>query len=137
MRFTSEQRNAFRIALAQDGLRIKGYRTIGDTTVIVAIEDASIREEVEKGLRINRPRQPTISDMVINFSRAVFGFVKSGCKVVSEDEFKRRLEICRSCDLWDETARRGMGKCKHFKCGCTKVKHWMEISKCPLGKWSA
>jgi len=78
---------------------------------------------------------PSISQMISNFTSAMANWAKGGFKIVSQEEFTRRLEICRKCDAWNEQARGGLGKCNHVKCGCTKLKHWLETSKCPDGKW--
>lgn len=48
----------------------------------------------------------------------------------SEDEFQRRMDICRSCEYFrvkTETCR---------KCGCfMKLKTKLERSHCPINKW--
>lgn len=48
----------------------------------------------------------------------------------SEDEFQRRMDICRSCEFFrvkTETCR---------KCGCfMKLKTKLERSHCPINKW--
>lgn len=80
-------------------------------------------------------KSPTILNMVSNFTKTMIQFVKSGLAIVGENEFQRRLTICRGCNLWDEAGRHGLGKCFHKKCGCTKIKHWLETSDCPIKKW--
>jgi len=47
-----------------------------------------------------------------------------------EDVKVIRMDICRTCDRWDERFNR----CK--ECGCQmKVKVNLTSSECPLGKW--
>jgi predicted Zn-ribbon and HTH transcriptional regulator len=59
-----------------------------------------------------------------------------GFPVSSKDIFDERLNLCKSCDEWDENGFSGTGKCK--KCGCsTQAKLRMATSKCPIGKWNA
>jgi hypothetical protein len=47
-----------------------------------------------------------------------------------EEEFERRMDICRSCEFFrvrTETCR---------KCGCfMKLKTKLERANCPIGKW--
>jgi hypothetical protein len=61
-------------------------------------------------------------------------WVTSGAKVVSGCNLSSRLEICHSCDFWDQSGFGGTGSCK--KCGCsTYTKLRMATSKCPIDKW--
>lgn len=76
----------------------------------------------------------SIKAMLSNFITESVKLAKSGFKLTSEEEFHRRLEICRKCSFWDEAARNGLGKCR--KCGCTKLKHWYSTSHCPIKLWS-
>ncbi|WP_309386088.1 hypothetical protein [Cerasicoccus frondis] len=78
---------------------------------------------------------PTILEMTSNFAGAMLRFAKSGFKTVDEPTAHSRLAVCRSCEFWDEKARKGLGKCKHSKCGCTIIKHYLATEKCPLNKW--
>lgn len=80
--------------------------------------------------------QPTVVELLENFSKATVKFLKSGMPVVDEAVCKARLKICGECEHWDGKARFGLGKCAHVKCGCTKLKHWMASEKCPIGKWA-
>jgi hypothetical protein len=48
----------------------------------------------------------------------------------SEQEFDRRMDICRSCEFF----RVKTETCK--KCGCfMKLKTKLERAHCPIGKW--
>jgi len=48
----------------------------------------------------------------------------------SEQEFNRRMDICRSCEFF----RSKTETCK--KCGCfMKLKTKLERAHCPIGKW--
>lgn len=80
-------------------------------------------------------RNPTLLQLSSNFSKAVFAWAKGGFKIVSKDEFDRRLGVCRQCPLWDEKGYAGWGRCRHGKCQCTMIKHWLATEKCPDGKW--
>jgi|TARA_R110000751_G_scaffold79623_3_gene160418 hypothetical protein len=89
-----------------------------------------VRESIE-----SQPKPPTVKEMSSNFAKATSKWVKSGFKIVTKKQFSKRLEACRSCSFWDESARLGMGKCNHKGCGCTKGKLWMETESCPIEKW--
>jgi len=78
---------------------------------------------------------PTIRQMAGNFTKALLWWAAKGFLITTEQHFWIRLHICRKCGDWDEKARKGLGKCNHKKCGCTKLKLWMRTEKCPAGKW--
>jgi len=78
---------------------------------------------------------PTIWQMVGNFAEATKDWAAKGFPVVQSSEFDRRLSLCRACEFWEEEARLGAGKCNHTECGCSKLKHWLATSKCPLKLW--
>jgi len=73
---------------------------------------------------------PSIMEQAGNLLHESVEFAKSGFQTVNEDEFHRRIDICRACPAFDA----GQGRCK--ECGCfMKVKAKMEAAKCPLNKW--
>jgi hypothetical protein len=77
---------------------------------------------------------PGIMEMAKNAMGAAKRFAKSGFAMVPDEEFKRRSDICASCEFWEASARMGMGKC--LKCGCSSTKFRMASEKCPLEKWN-
>lgn len=84
---------------------------------------------------IPQPDPPTISEMVGNFGGAMLRWAMAGFATVDEVAFRLRLESCRACAFWDESARGGAGKCNHPKCGCTKAKLWLATERCPITRW--
>lgn len=56
--------------------------------------------------------------------------------LVSDEIYNQRLEICRSCEWYDEEKNTGTSaRCK--KCGCwLQAKARMGLDSCPIGKWS-
>jgi hypothetical protein len=49
---------------------------------------------------------------------------------ISDEEASRRLDICNSCEFFDQIQKR----CR--KCGCyMAVKTYLKAEKCPIGKW--
>jgi hypothetical protein len=95
-------------------------------------------------LTVQRPSEPepTAFELAVNFSGAmarVTAAAFSGKQVwVSEEDYRKRASICDNCELWDGTARFGLGKCKAPGCGCSKFKSWLFTEKCkhPSGsKW--
>lgn len=80
-------------------------------------------------------KEPTVAEMVSNFAGALSRWVKAGAPIVPEEEFQRRLAVCRGCEHWIEAARLGLGKCNAPGCGCTKGKLWFQTETCPLKKW--
>ena len=73
---------------------------------------------------------PSIMEQAGNLLHESVEFAKSGFQTLNEDEFHRRIDICRACPAFDAD----QGRCK--ECGCfMKVKAKMETAKCPLNKW--
>jgi len=83
-----------------------------------------------------RPQEPTAAELAANFSSALARWSAAGFPVVSRETYEARAAVCEPCEFWDGAARLGLGKCRHKKCGCTKMKRWLATEKCPLGKWS-
>jgi predicted Zn-ribbon and HTH transcriptional regulator len=79
---------------------------------------------------------PKIRDMAKSLGSSVAKFIKSGMRKVSPEQFEERLQVCKTCDLWDSSGFGGTGRCK--KCGCsTWAKLRMATERCPIGKWEA
>ena len=78
--------------------------------------------------RAHRP--PPLAHQAWNLAWALGQFVSDGCRLVSTDEYRRRLETCDTCEF-----RRG-GRC--MKCGCRlRWKARGRAFRCPAGKWPA
>ena len=78
--------------------------------------------------------RPKLTAQIKSVSLAIGRFAKSGFTTVEPEVLEQRLNICKSCDLWDPTAFLNTGRCK--KCGCsTQAKLRMATEKCPIGKW--
>ena len=82
------------------------------------------------------PDEPSAADLLVNFSSAVAQWSAAGFPVATRQTFEERSAVCSACEFWDGSARLGLGKCKHKKCGCTRFKRWLASERCPLGKWS-
>jgi hypothetical protein len=83
-----------------------------------------------------KPEPPSLFQMAKNVTSAASRFIKTGMKVVTEEQLQQRLEICRSCDKFDSAALNGTGRC--LLCGCsTALKLKMASEKCPVDKWKA
>ena len=76
----------------------------------------------------------TFSTKSLNFGKAITEWVTDGFKVPTESQISERLEICKSCEFWNENGFVGTGLCE--KCGCsTEAKIRMSSQKCPIDKW--
>lgn len=74
--------------------------------------------------------EPEIFTLAKNFGNSVINHLADGMKKVSEEEFAKRLDICKKCDKFDSLNTR----CK--ECGCfLKVKASWNSEKCPLDFW--
>ena len=91
-------------------------------------------EFVDDGLKEIDPegsrRGPSFWNTVSNFSRAMYDWSKKGFEVSSKEESERRLNICKSCPLYENL------RCKHADCGCfVNAKARVATESCPVGKW--
>jgi hypothetical protein len=102
-----------------------------------ARENALIAQQQEKAEDApNKKILATPTQMITSASTAALNWVKSGLKTLSEEQIQARLDVCKSCDLWDKEALNGTGRCR--KCGCsTWAKIRMASESCPEKKWLA
>lgn len=71
-----------------------------------------------------------VFNMAGRLTRSVFNHAKDGFKKVDEEIFQKRLDICKTCELFDKDQTR----CK--KCGCfLNIKASWSSEKCPIDKW--
>lgn len=75
----------------------------------------------------------TMPEMMKNLGQAAILYATDGFKNCTKEQHDQRLDICKSCELWDASGYMGLGKCK--KCGCSGMKLWVASSQCPIGKW--
>ena len=75
----------------------------------------------------------TLFDMAQNFTSSVAEWAKAGAPVVTEEQFKKRVEICQGCEFFDAKAFGNRGKCT--KCGCSSYKLFLSTANCPIEKW--
>jgi hypothetical protein len=79
-------------------------------------------------------KYPSITTMAQTFAESIVQWAKKGFKVVNEEQFNERLNICRGCELWDSKALNGGGRCRD--CGCsTQAKLRIATERCPKDKW--
>ena len=73
-------------------------------------------------------RPPRLIRRAWSLTQALADFAADGFKTLTEAEYRRRLEICDTCD------RRRGNQC--LECGCyLKLKARGSAFQCPLGKW--
>lgn len=78
---------------------------------------------------------PSPISLAQNFMKATLRWAKAGFPVVTEAEYRFRAERCGACKHWNPTDYRGLGKCTHKDCGCTKLKRFIKTETCPIGRW--
>jgi hypothetical protein len=77
---------------------------------------------------------PSFLSQVKSFYGASKKFIGAGMLIATEEDVKKRLDICSTCEWWDSAALNKTGRCK--KCGCsTWAKLRMATEQCPIGKW--
>ena len=89
------------------------------------------RKRIEKEKREEEEaikQAPSIMKQAANLTRAVSKHVAGGLKEVDFVDYAERLNICKECDLRDNT------RCTD--CGCFLLKKaWWRSEDCPQGKW--
>lgn len=83
------------------------------------------------------PPEPSAAELAGNFAGALTRWAVEGFQIVLREQYDARAAVCNSCELWDGSARMGLGICKSPKCGCTSFKRWLSTERCPLAKWPA
>lgn len=81
--------------------------------------------------------EPTLVDELKSLREALARLRASGKKITPREARTHRAKTCAGCPLWSSRARFGLGKCRHSKCGCTRLKVWIASESCPAGKWPA
>ena len=84
------------------------------------------------GTSVVRSRPSLVSKMA-NFAKATMNHVATGMHGVSNDDFEKRLDICKSCEFLDNL-NKDNPSC--VKCGCLlNIKLSWASEGCPVGKW--
>ncbi len=74
--------------------------------------------------------EPGLLEKGLNLGKAMVNYALDGFANVSEEDYKKRLNICENCPERTEN-----WVCK--KCGCgLKLKAKWASQSCPLGKWN-
>ncbi len=74
------------------------------------------------------PALPPLTTQASNLFQSVVAFVGDGCGIVDDQQYRRRLEICQTCD------QRTGNRCA--ACGCwINVKARGRVFRCPIGHW--
>lgn len=110
--------------------RNKRYRVLCDESNPKVAERDGYRAIVVS-MAVGEPvAYPAIATQAKTLGRSVVRWARSGFRVASAAEARRRREICIGCPFFDREQRR----CR--KCGCSSlVKPWMNSEHCPIKKW--
>ncbi len=76
---------------------------------------------------------PSLPKMAANFAKATVKFIKNGGKLVTVEQYKKRLEQCNKneCGFYNGS------RCLHPSCGCfLSKKAWVASEDCPLKLWT-
>lgn len=97
-------------------------------------ENAQNRIEGFGGISKQSVSMPSMYKMVNNLKNSIINNVSSvyngNALNVSEEEAKKRLSICKSCEFFDQSRQR----CS--QCGCKlAIKTYLKAEKCPINKW--
>jgi hypothetical protein len=82
---------------------------------------------------------PTLAELARNFLAAISSWSAAGFPLRTEAETIRILTVCKgsadgvqpACPEWLGDAM--IPRCR--KCGCSRLKLWLETEQCPLKKW--
>lgn len=94
-------------------------------------EAVTAQPEIPPVVPATPPPLPSKFEMAKNLTKTAFaaakGVIRGQSLKESDDEAKRRLEICKRCEFFRHTDQR----CS--RCGCyMSVKTYLKSSKCPL-----
>ena len=80
--------------------------------------------------------KPSLLTQAVNFGSAILSHIGGGLKTVPQEEFERRLNICKTSGPEGSPCEHYRGDNKCGLCGCNMdIKaNWAE-QKCPVGKW--
>lgn len=78
---------------------------------------------------------PSLLTLAGRATKAAVQWIAAGAHLAPESIRAERLAICTACPHWDPTGWRGLGRCRHPQCGCTKAKLALATSACPMRKW--
>ena len=84
------------------------------------------------------PETATLAQKAVRFSREIARWGSQGFPLVSAEDRNARMAACQGCAYFNAEGNLGMGQCNAPGCGCTKIKLWLETSRCnhPGGsKW--
>ena len=74
--------------------------------------------------------EPGVVAKVSSFAKAVTRDVRTGRRRVPRPVRARRMEECRSCELYNQRK----GTCRSCGCVMTRKTHWSGV-ECPIGRW--
>lgn len=87
----------------------------------------TIQVSFPEPLELNK-ELPPLPEQASNFISSMAKAVMDGFKVVTEEEYNKRLEICKGCPFYKYS------RCT--KCGCfMNFKSKLNSGSCPEGKW--
>lgn len=69
------------------------------------------------------------------FAESSMGIAKGELKLVADEVFKARINVCTACENWQGKPEDNFGHCK--ECGATSARLRLSKANCPLGKWEA
>jgi len=76
------------------------------------------------------PNSLSLLELVKNFGKEISKFTKAGAPMVTEDEYKTRLQTCATCEHLKRERRCGL-------CGCVvAMKAQMKTANCPDNRWT-
>jgi hypothetical protein len=80
---------------------------------------------------------PTVTALEADYSAATAALA-AWWPLAPETTFRTRLnQGCRACDMWDEAAHDGRGRCDSVRCHCARRRIWRAAETCPEGRWPA
>ena len=84
--------------------------------------DTYVRFEIEAG----NIKEPGLLEKAVNFTDAISNHILDGLSDVTEEEFDRRISICKSCPLFNPNAE----SCIICGCSMTLKARW-RTGNCP------
>lgn len=85
------------------------------------------------GMQINT-NNPNWIEKIKNFTSSAFDHLKNGLEYASDDEIKKRFDICQTCEFYKN------GTCSQCGCPIYRTRNYISklswaSEKCPIEKW--
>ena len=103
----------------------------------IILSEFRVHSQAPRAAARERLPEPSALEMAGHAGVALAKWSAAGWPIAPAPVRAVRHAICRGCEFWDPAGWVGFGKCRHQKCGCSRMKHALATERCPIDKWGA